>query len=227
MVDAVVFDLFGTLVPAPTPRERFHASARLAAAVGCRATTVESYLLDTWSLRHDGTLPTVTDLAGHLVRAVKGSDAVVSQVADELCALGRVRLTPALSILHTLKSLRDMGLQLGVLSDASAEIATCWPTSSLSNRVDAAMFSCQAGIIKPDQRLYERIRDELEVESWRTLYVGDGGGDELHGALAAGMTAVAVGRRGPDDALAFGAGDWSGHVLDAVEQVPAYLEELK
>jgi len=84
------------------------------------------------------------------------------------------------------------------------------------------------GSVKPDQRLYTRIRDELDAPAHRTLYVGDGGGDELRGALAAHMTAVAVRRRGPSAALAFGDSDsWSGPVLDAAEQVPAYLAGLR
>lgn len=55
--------------------------------------------------------------------------------------------------------------------------------------------------------------------------MGDGGGDELRGALAAGMATVAVRRRGPINALAFGDTDWSGPVLDTAEHVPAYLAE--
>jgi hypothetical protein len=88
---------------------------------------------------------------------------------------------------------------------------------------DAAVFSCDAGAVKPDQRLYGRISDESDVSSGQTLDVGDASGGELRGALAAGMAAVAVRRRGPADALAFGDIAWSGPILDAMEQVPAYL----
>ncbi len=221
----MVFDLFGTLVTAPTPHERAHAASRLASVVGCGSATVERYFRDTWHVRHDGTLPTLTDLAAHLVRAVHGPDAAVGLVADELRALGKVRLVPAPSIIYALKSLHSNGVRLGILSDASAEIAAAWPKSPLAALTDAAVFSCQAGALKPNQQLYSRIRDELDVPSDRTLYVGDGGGDELRGALAAGMAAVAVRRRGPTNALAFGNTDWSGPILDAAEHVPAYLTE--
>ncbi|MGH3569858.1 MAG: HAD family hydrolase [Pseudonocardia sp.] len=224
-MDAVVFDLFGTLVTAPTPHERAYAASRLASAVGCEGAMVERYFRDTWQIRHDGTLPTLTDLAAHLVRNVHGPDAAVGLVADELRALGKVRLVPAPSIIYALKSLHSNGLRLGVLSDASAGIATAWTRSPLAALVDAAVFSCQARAVKPNQQLYSRIRDELDVQPDRTLYVGDGGGDELRGALAAGMAAVAVRRRGPTNTLAFGDNDWSGPILDAAEHVPAYLAE--
>ncbi|MGH8901362.1 MAG: HAD family hydrolase [Egibacteraceae bacterium] len=224
-MQAVVLDLFGTLVTAPTPEERARAASRVAAVVGCDTTTVESYFRGTWHVRHDGTLPALADLAAHLVRAVRGPDAAVGPVADELRTLGQARLVPAPSVVYALKSLRSKRLRLGILSDASAEIVAAWPRSPLAALVDAAVFSCTAGAVKPDQRLYGRICAELDVPSDRTLYVGDGGGDELRGALVGGMAAVAVRRRGPTNALVFGDTDWSGPVLDAAEQVLAYLAE--
>lgn len=222
-MEAVVLDLFGTLVNAPTPDERLHAAARLAPLLDCGTATVEHYFSSTWNVRHDGTLHSVADLASHLVRTVRGPDEAVKPVADELLALGRARLVPAPSVVYMLQSLRSNGTLLGVLSDASAEIAAAWPRSPLAALVDAAVFSCTAGAVKPDQRLYHGISDVLGVQPQRTLYVGDGGGDELRGAMAASMVAVAVRRRGPSHALAFNHTDWSGSTLDAVEDVPAYL----
>lgn len=220
-----MLDLFGTLVTAPTPKERARAASRVAAVVGCDTTRVERYFRHTWHVRHDGTLSTLADLAAHLVRAVHGPDAAVGPVADELRTLGQARLVPAPSVVYALKSLRGKRLRLGLLSDASAEIVAAWPRSPLAALMDSAVFSCTAGAVKPDQRLYGRICDELDMPSDQVLYVGDGGGDELRGALAAGMAAVAVRRRGPTNALTFGDADWSGPVLDRAEHVPAYLAE--
>lgn len=221
-----MLDLFGTLVAAPTPDERADAASSLAQIIGCDPATVERYLVDSWRPRHDGTLPTVAHLVRHLVRAVGGPDAVAPSVADELRKLGQARLVPDTTVLRTLEFLAGTGLRVGVLSDASAEIATAWPTSPLARLVHATVFSCEAGRVKPDQRLYDRISGELAVPAHRTLYLGDGGGNELNGALAVGMLTVAVRRRGSDDALAFGDSPWSGPVIDSVEHLPAYLGEL-
>lgn len=224
-VEAVVFDLFGTLVSAPTPGERTRAASRLAALAGCGTAAIEHYFRATWHARHDGTLPTLADLATHLAHTVDAPCAAIVSVADELRALGQARLIPAPSIVDALESLRSKGVRLGILSDASAEIAAAWQESSLADLVDTAVFSCVAGAVKPDQRLYDRVRGELGVAAQRTLYVGDGGGDELRGALAAGMAAVAVRCRGPADALTFGYSNWSGPFLETAENVPAYLAE--
>jgi putative hydrolase of the HAD superfamily len=226
-MDAVVFDLFGTLVAAPTPHERSQAASRLAALVGCEAAAVESYLLSSWLVRHDGTCRTLSELATHLVRAISGPAVTAAAVSEELRSLAGARLMPDPSIVRTLETLRDGGLRLGVLSDASAEIAAAWPACELAPLLDAIVFSCHAGAVKPDLRLYHRTCRELGAPAHRVLYVGDGGGDELHGALAAGMAAVRVHRRGTADGLAFGATPWAGSTLDSVERVPAYLAGLK
>lgn len=221
-----MLDLFGTLVAAPTPDQRTDAASRLARVIGSEAATVGHYLVGSWRLRHDGTLPTVADLAAHLVQAVGGQGAVVPLVADELRRLGEARLAPDNSVLRTLELLSGAGLRVGVLSDASAEIAASWHASPLARLVDAAVFSCVAGHVKPDQWLYELVSRELTVPAHRTLYLGDGGGDELNGALAFGMPTVAVRRRGGSDTLAFDEGPWSGPVIDAVEHLPTYLAAL-
>ncbi len=115
-----MFDLSGTLVTAPTPEERARAASRLATVIGCDPAAVEHYFRDTWHIRHDGTLPTPIDPAAHVVRAVHGPDATAGLVTNELRILGRARLMPAPSVVYALKSLRGKGVQLGILSDASA-----------------------------------------------------------------------------------------------------------
>ena len=224
---AVVFDLFGTLVDAPTPAELTQAAGRLSVAINCPIRAVEGYFRSTWHVRHDGTLPSIPELAEHLLRAVGGSARAHGRVENELRVLGRTRLGPDVTVVQALSRLRDNGLRLGVLSDATAEIAGSWRDSPLSAVIDAAMFSCTAGYTKPDQRLYSRICGKLGVLAPRTWYVGDGGGDELNGALAAGMTAIAVRRRGSSDSLAFGVAPWSGSTLDAIEQLPARLAGIR
>lgn len=223
-MDAVVFDLFGTLVDAPTAADRAHAASRLAEIIGCDSSNVERYFLGSWQARHDGTLSTVSVLARHLVRSVKGF--AFEPVADELQALARPRLVPDSSVVSALLSLRRTGYRLGLLSDASADIAEAWPSSPLANVVDAAVFSCSVGRTKPDRELYACVSDALGVPAGQTLYCGDGGGDELAGAVNAGMTAVAVHLRGGPDALTFGSTAWRGPMIEAVEQMPRYVAGL-
>ena len=220
---AVVLDLFGTLVDAPASTDRSHTAARLARVIGCDPATVVRYFLASWQIRHDGTLPTVEALARHMVRTVGGPTSVVGTVTDKLRARARARLVPDASVTHALISLRLAGYRIGVLSDASADIAAAWPGSPLATIVDAAVLSCATGCTKPDQRLYARISDTLGVAAHQVLYCGDGGGDELQGAVDHGMSAVAVRRRGAADALVFGDKPWPGPNICSVERLQEYL----
>jgi putative hydrolase of the HAD superfamily len=90
----------------------------------------------------------------------------------------------------TLVWLRARGLKIGVMSDCTVELAECWPDLPLSALVDAVVLSCAAGFRKPDPRLFELVTARLDVDPQDCLYVGDGGGNELTAARAAGMRAV-------------------------------------
>jgi putative hydrolase of the HAD superfamily len=105
------------------------------------------------------------------------------QVERQISALR----TPALS---TVAWLRARGLKIGVLSDCTVELSECWPDLPLSALVDAVVLSCTAGFRKPDPRLFELVTAVLCLDPHDCLYVGDGGGNELTAARAAGMHAV-------------------------------------
>ena len=65
--------------------------------------------------------------------------------------------------------------------------------------------------MKPDPALYTAICARLDVAPADCLYVGDGGGRELSGAVRAGMTAVQLTAPDLDRHLSFDAEpDWHG-----------------
>lgn len=127
--------------------------------------------------------------------------------------------------MRALNELRQGGIRLAVLSDASPDIAEAWGGSELASRFDVTVFSCWAGAVKPDRRLFEGVLGKLGAEAGQVLYCGDGGGDELAGAERAGMCALRVARRGGPTGLAFGEAQWSGRTIPAVEALPSLLDE--
>lgn len=223
MIAAVIFDLFGTLVDAPTSQQRNDAVASLARATELRDATLDDYLTTSWMVRHNGTLPTVVDMAHHLITQT-GSSASATTVAAAWREFALPRLVPDASVMGLLEDLRGAGVLVGLISDASPEIAEAWTSSSLADLVDHAVFSCTAGAVKPDPSLYGRALSALGVRPRDVLYIGDGGGDELNGAVAVGLTALRVVRRGGADALVFGeTTSWQGGVLNRVEDLPKLL----
>ena len=55
---------------------------------------------------------------------------------------------------------------------------------------DAAIFSCEVGVRKPDARVFRCACEAHGVRPGVCLYVGDGGSNELTGANRLGMDAV-------------------------------------
>ena len=78
----------------------------------------------------------------------------------------------------------------GHLSFAEREDVTAWPTCVLAEWFDAALFSFEIGLAKPDPAIYLEAVECLGAEPADALFIGDGGDDELAGAERAGLRAV-------------------------------------
>ncbi|MFI7289994.1 HAD family hydrolase [Streptomyces anulatus] len=219
----MILDLFGTLVSAPDASERSVAAAQLAWVMRLPMEIAEAALCGSWKPRHDGQLRSSTAVATHLIERCGASAACTNEVEAVLARLARQRLQADRTLLQALKELRQGGSRLAVLSDASPDIAEAWDRSELASHFDAVVFSCRAGAVKPDRRLFQRVLGKLAAESGQVLYCGDGGGDELAGAERAGMRALRVARRGGPAGLAFGEAHWSGRTIPAVELLPSLL----
>jgi putative hydrolase of the HAD superfamily len=222
-VNAVVFDLFGTLVPAPTAEERDDGVRRIAGCLRVPPARVSRALSASWRVRHNGTLAGTVEVAGHLVRACTAEPAAVPVLAACLTGLAAPRLRTSARVIDTLVTLRASGIRVGVLTDIAADVAEVWTGCELAGVVDAAVFSCRYGRLKPERELYLAALELLAVDAGRALYCGDGGGSELAGACRVGMRAIAVRRLGGPDALAFGEVPWSGATVSGVEALPALL----
>lgn len=218
---AVILDLFGTLVAAPSVVERRAAAAQFAAILRVSPAVAESVLSDSWQARHDGQMASTTEVAVHLVARCDASAACVNELEVLLTRLAHVRLQADASLLRALEQLRRGGTRLAVLSDASPDIAEAWSASDLAPHFDAVVFSCRAGAVKPDRLLFRAVLRDLGVAPQQALYCG---GDELAGAERAGMRAVRVERRGGPSGLAFGETAWSGRAIPGVEALPTLLD---
>ena len=87
------------------------------------------------------------------------------------------------------RELRARHVTLGVISNCFSEGASAWSTWPLAREFESRVFSCEAGLAKPDPEIYRKAMRELGVEAETTVYVGDGGDDELAGAQRAGLRA--------------------------------------
>lgn len=96
--------------------------------------------------------------------------------------------------LMALRDLREKGLLLARVSNASSGEVAAWSASPLAPLFDAAVFSCECGSAKPQAPIYRHALDALGLAPEQCLFVGDGGSDEHRGARAVGLHPVLLTR---------------------------------
>lgn len=113
-----------------------------------------------------------------------------------------------------LAEVRRRGLRTGLISNCSSSVPGSWPASPLGSLVDAAVFSSDEGLAKPDRRIYQIALDRLGLCAAECLYVDDSA-QALAGAASLGLRAIQFLPEGvPDD-------QWPGA---AVMSLTAVLE---
>ncbi len=226
--DAVIFDLFGTLVydfPRSDWDEWLDASA---AVLGVD----RGAYLDGWSATAiDRQTGRVGDMAEHVrtLAARAGGWPEESQVAEVLemrAALYRKWFEPRAGALEIVREMRDRRMPTALISMCAPDTPALWRSSPFAGLLDVEVFSCEVGLRKPEPEIYLKACQLLGVEASRCLYVGDGAYSELSGATAVGMTAVLI--RDPADAdveaLRPEAEDWDVAIADLREITALVLE---
>lgn len=195
MPSAVIFDLFGTLIPNFSAAEYRQVTDAMAETVGAPPDDF-AYLIGsgTWALRATGALPSVAAAVAHVcdLLGIVADESHIVAAARIRTELTRHALQPLPGVVETLIALRARAFPIGLISDCSAEVPLLWDDCALAPLIDAAIFSCAVGMKKPDPRIYAMACERLGVRPDDCLYVGDGSGRELSGAADAGMQPVLV-----------------------------------
>jgi putative hydrolase of the HAD superfamily len=219
---AVIFDLFGTLVENFTVTEYERVLAEMAAILGAPPAEFRQAWLDTFRGRTTGELPTSQSNIEHICRLLK-----IKVTAEQVERAARARLEytarsmkPCPGALEVLARLRTEGYQTGLVSDCSSEVPAVWGGTPFATLFDVTVFSCVAGIKKPDPRIYRMALSRLGVTARDCLYVGDGSSNELTGALKVGMHPVQLRDPGESaDAHFIEREDWRGETITSLIEV--------
>jgi putative hydrolase of the HAD superfamily len=192
MQRAVVFDLFGTLVPAQDKRAYAQDVAAMAAVLDVDPGAFAPLWAETARARHRGDFLAIEDNLRFICRRLgrpASPEAVGKAVAVRERAV-ETALDPRPDAFRVLADLRGRGLRIGLLTNCSAEVPELFERSPLAPLVDAAVFSCREGTRKPDERMYRLVCSRLDVDPGDCVYVGDGANRELTAAAAVGMRAI-------------------------------------
>lgn len=222
--DAVIFDLYGTLVDETTGSVAAlggynRTTGEVAKLVGAPPDPFVQLWNSTLGQRMTGAHATfeayVAALCAEL--GVTPNSSGMAEAEQLRTEFFRARLVPRPDCLDTLAALRAMGHRVGLLTDCSWETPTVWPDTPLAPHFDTATFSCQTGTQKPDPRIYHLTCERLGVAPERCLYVGDGNSSELPGAERVGMTALRI--HVPYETLPDAANPWQGPQVSTLAEV--------
>ncbi len=222
---AVVFDLFGTLIESP-PMAYIEATiSSMSAELQVDHESFRRLWFETNDLRLSGSFPSVAVNVEHICHQLgfHPSTSQVSRAADLVAAYSRrclKRVHPGAR--DTLSKLRQRGLRLGLISDATYEVPKAWPGTPFAELIQEPVFSCEVKLKKPDPRIYQMAAERLRVTPSECVYVGDGGSNELSGAAEAGMLPIllaAPGQTDPAYVYRPGAQAWQGQVVNSLSEL--------
>ena len=189
MIKAVIFDMFETLVTLFTGRTYFseHIAADLNQPIEafrkCWHETEKDRTLGKYSME-EGLSITLKNLGAYSPENVQ----LVCRKRRE--ALGDTFKAIPSESLWLLKTLREKGYKVGLITNTFSDERDMILASPLYPLFDAAMISYEQGLLKPDPEIYRRAMLALGVEPENCLYVGDGGSHELQAARSLGMQAI-------------------------------------
>lgn len=221
--DAVIFDLFGTLVHTVSPGAYARMLDELSTILDVPADAFTIQWRATTDERESGLLGGTEEILAATASAVgrQPSAAEVTSASDRWQAIVGDWLVPRDNTIATVKAFREVGSKVGLLSNCSAEVPPLWVSSPLAPMFNATVFSCAVGAMKPHHLVYDTACELLRVRPNRCLFVGDGGSRELTGAATVGMEAVLLRAPGEghtwfdthyrQDAL-----EWSGTIVTSL-----------
>jgi HAD superfamily hydrolase (TIGR01549 family) len=227
MVEAVLFDLFETLITESSTRPPGVSS--LAPTLGCERDAFRRH----WkALRPEVAIGRLSfrQALGEITTTLgsPADDATLQRLSEERA---RTKAKPLQEIedqiLVMLDELRSRGIRLGAISNCCAEDVASWPRSSLASRFDCRVFSYEVGLAKPNPEIYREAARRLQADTAHTWFVGDGENEELSGAEQAGLRpfrAVWFLRRWPhyrDEPCAFSTVAAAGDIVGLVERATA------
>jgi putative hydrolase of the HAD superfamily len=218
---AVIFDLFGTLIYGSSRVESNNNLKRMAAALAVPADEFINLWVSRMKNRMNGTLKNYQNCIRDMCQefGVLVDDDKVEQAASIRFEMSkREVLAPREGAIETLSRLKAKGYQTGLISNCSSEVVTVWKDSPLAPLLDVTIFSCIAGMLKPDTRIYQMAVEKLAVKPRECMYIADGMEQELTSAEKLGMHAVLIRMSGENDYAAYRE-EWRGPVISSLKDV--------
>jgi putative hydrolase of the HAD superfamily len=226
--DAIIFDLFGTLVDNFSFQEHLDMLDEMANALSVPPEDFMSMWLITFDERVTGIYKNPEANIDYICQklGVKPDKNKIMKAAKIRWDFTKRSLKPRNEAVITMKKLKKKGCKIGLITDCSGEVPHLWDDLPFAKLVDVPVFSCIAGIQKPDPRIYKLACKRLKVNPKKCLYIGDGSNKELSGASKIGMKSIQI--KVPDedetDAFKINVDKWYGPKISSISDVLIYVK---
>jgi putative hydrolase of the HAD superfamily len=227
---AVIFDLFGTLIDKFSLREHRSILRQMASVVSVPPDDFVRLWFDTFNERGLGVFPTLEANIKYICHQLG-----VPPQENQTRLAARINLDYAARAMKPrpyaaglLSHLKLNGFKTGIITNCSASIPDLLKNMPFAPYIDVSVFSSLIGIQKPDPRIYQLTAEKLAVEPDKCLYIGDGDSQELTGASQVGMHPVLL--RLPDEdstdvhRVDSEVANWHGPTISLLKDVLTLLE---
>jgi putative hydrolase of the HAD superfamily len=228
--DAVIFDLYGTLVPNMDGEDYDATLRRTATAVGADPDAFIAHWSDRElvAMRVTGQFGTQANCIREVCRrlGLAPRDDAVERAGRVRADFVREIIVPRDDTVETLRTLKARGVKLCLLTSCSPDAPSAWAETPMAPWFDGEVFSCRAGVDKPDRRIYRLACESVGVAPGRALFVGDGANRELTGAVEAGLDAALMCAVGEQDVVMQrdDPAQWTGPVVKALGEVVGLVD---
>jgi putative hydrolase of the HAD superfamily len=229
--EAVIFDLFGTLVKSFTRQEYDQVVAQMAKTVGIPFSDFWELMGEAYHNRSLGHYVSIEenlqDICFHY--GVKADIAQITQAAKYHYEFMSDAIVPNQDVLEALGVLKTQGFKLGLIGNCGPEIPFLWKRSPLAPLIDIPVFSCEERVRKPSIGIFQTASSKLKVVAQKCIYIGDGSDEELTGAATIGMLPILKLTALNDvyDKSRPEVENWRGLAINEIRELPDMLLELE
>ena len=190
--EAVIFDLFGTLIKKFSVREHTEILRQMASVVSVPPDDFVQLWSATFNERGSGVFKSIDANIEYICQkcGVPAEDANVKIASQINLDYTKRSIKTHYYATKALFDLKSRGYKTGLISNCSAEIPGIMSNKLFIRSIDVQVFSPLVGIQKPDPRIYQIAAERLVTTPEFCLYIGDGDEYELSGAAQAGMHPV-------------------------------------
>lgn len=189
MITTVIFDMYETLVT--MCQSKAYKGANIAADLGLD----EKVFREVWDTSDDDRTLGHKDFEETIRFSMEVNDCFSEKILQEIVRKRIESQVEYFNHLHPeivpmLQELKKRQVKIALISNCYFEERDIIKQSGLWEYFDVACLSCELGIKKPQQKIFDICLEKLNSKADECLYVGDGGSNELDTAKKLGMRAV-------------------------------------